>query len=597
MDTFTLEQVGAELSYQPEDSFKTILGQSGAGEWKLEVTDSRGTTVGAIDSWELRLTFMQTNRPVVRLTNGVLYSATVAPGESALFRVDVPLEARAATNTVFTDGTFLPLFYSDSGVPSGTSPGDIFATSNPFIVDTNLPPILPRGQRYYMALLNPNPGAVDFAIRADINIGLVVLTNGIPFSRTNSEPGYLDYYAFDVSTNALAAVFEVPTLSSDVDLFLSRSPTLPRRFLHDYASTNAGTAPEVISLDTGTLPVQLAPGRWYLSVATPGTNSSSYSVVATELAGQLIILTNNLPLTLTNEVSGSIQYFALDVPEDATAAELRLTELTGNVDLYLKRGLPLVATNQFDYASVLAGTNSEVISINRSSTPVPLAAGRWYVAVQAVDPAPVAFTITALVSFDRTDIETLFEDLPVDRNLEVASSRLFRFVVEPGAPLVLFEIYGLTGQAELVVGQGSVPNPRNRIFTFPKPGLQPELVVVTTNDLIDLSGIWYLAVGSQDTNQLSFTVRASAPANGIPNSRAAIEMSFVPPTTGSDAFVDFNSIPGRSYQLQSTGGLDFPVTWTDVGSATAATGYTLRLVLPFNIEPQQFYRVIPIPAP
>jgi subtilisin-like proprotein convertase family protein len=597
LDTFTIEQVGAELSYQPEDSFKSILGQSGAGEWTLEVTDARGTTVGTIDSWELRLTFMQTNRPVVRLTNGVLYSATIAPGENALFRVDVPLEARAATNTVFTDGTFLPLFYSDTGVPSGTSPGDVFANANPFIVDTNLPPILPRGQRYYMALINPGTAAVDFAIRADINIGLVVLTNGVPFSRTNSSPGYLDYYAFDVSTNALAAVFEVPTMSADVDLFLSRSPTLPRRFLHDYASTNSGTTPEVISLDTGTLPVQLAPGRWFLSVATPGTNSSTYSVVATELAGQLTILTNNVPLTLTNEVSGSIQYFALDVPEDATAAELRLTELTGNVDLYLKRGLPLVATNQFDYASRLSGTNSEVISIDRNSTPVPLAAGRWYVAVQAVDPAPVAFTITALVSFDRTDIETLFEDLPVDRTLDVATSRLFRFVVEPGAPLVLFEIYGLTGQAELVVSQGSIPNPRNRIFTFPKPGLQPELVVVTTNDLLDLSGIWYLAVGSQDTNQLTFTVRASAPSDGIATSRAAIELSFIAPTSGSDAFVDFNSVPGRSYQLQSTGDLAFPVTWTDVGPATAATGYTLRLVLPFDIEPQQFYRVIPVPVP
>jgi len=595
IDTLTVDQFAAELSYLPEDSFKPILGLPGAGEWKLEVTDARGVTAGTIDSWELRLTFMQTNRPVVRLTNGVVYSATLGAGESAFFRVDVPLEARAATNTLSSDGSALALFYSDSGVPSGSSPGDVLATSNPFIVGTNLPPILPRGQRYYLTVVNPNPGREVFAVRVDIDIGLVVLTNGIPFLRTDTAPGYLDYYAFDVSTNALAAVFEIPTLTADVDLFLSREPTLPRRFVHDYASTNTGTTPETIAIDTGTLPVQLAPGRWFLSVATPGTNSSTYSIVATELAGQMITLTNNLPVKLTNDVSGSLQYFALDVPQDATAAEVRLTDLTGNADLFLKRGLPIVSSNVFDYASVQGGTNNEVISVNRTSNPVALTAGRWYVAVQAIDPAPVVFTITAILSFDRTDIETLFDDLPVDRTLDPATSRLFRFIVEPGTPMVLFEIYNLTGQADLVVSQGSVPNPLNRIFTFPKPGTQPELVVVTTNDLLDLSGVWYLAVGSQDTNLLQFTVRASAPADGIPTSRASTELTFIPPTATTAAMVDFNSVPGRSYQLQSTVDLAFPVIWLDVGATVQATGYTLRLTLPMDLDPQQFFRVIPIP--
>lgn len=595
IDTLTIDQLAAELSYLPEDSFKPILGLPGAGEWKLEVTDSRGVTAGTIDSWELRLTFMQTNRPVVRLTNGVIYSATLGAGESAFFRVDVPLEARAATNTLASDGSLLALFYSDSGVPSGSAPTDILATSNPYVVGTNLPPVLPRGQRYYVTVLNPNPGPEVFAIRADIDIGLVLLTNGVSFVRTNSVPGYLDYYAFEVSTNALAAVFEIPTMTADVDLFLSREPTLPRRFVHDYASTNSGTTPETIALDTGSLPVQLAPGRWFLSVATVGTNSSTYSIVGTELAGQMITLTNNLPVTLTNEVSGSLQYFAIDVPQEATAAEIRLSDLTGNADLFLKRGLPLVSTTVFDYASVRSGTNNEVIAINRTSNPVALTAGRWYVAVQAVDPAPVVFTITAILSFDRTDIETLFDDLPVDRRLDPSTSRLFRFIVEPGSPMVLFEIYNLSGPANLVVSQGSVPNPLNRTFSFPKPGLQPELIVVTTNELLNLSGVWYLSVGSEDTNVLQFTVRASAPADGVATSRAATELTFIPPTATSNAMVDFNAVPGRSYQLQSTADLVFPVVWGDVGAAVQATGYTLRLVLPVSLDPQTFYRVVPVP--
>jgi len=595
VDSLRIEQYGAELTYLPEQGFTNMLGSPGAGSWRLEVTDARGLVAGRIESWELRLTFMQTNRPVVRLTNGVLYTSTLAPGESASFRVDVPLEARAATNTVYSSGPGLELLYSDEGIPTGDFATDIRADSNPYVVGTNLPPILPRGKRYYLTVQNPSGSSVDFGVQADMDIGLVMLTNGVPYNRTASVPGYLDYYGFDVGTNALAAVFEVPSMTGNVDLFLSRAPTLPRRFVHDYASTNGGTTPEVISLDTGTTPVQLAPGRWYLSVATPGTNSVDYSIVASELAGELTILTNNLPLTITNEVAGSLQYFAVDVPEDATGAELRLTDLGANVDLFVKRGLPLVSTNAFDYSSVLSGTNNEVVSITRTSAPVPLTGGRWYIAVQAIDPAPVVFTITATLSFDQTDIETLFEDLPVDRVVTASGSRLFRFVVEPGAPLVLFEVYNASGLTEMVVSQGSVPNPRNRLFSFPKPGTEPELVVVSTNDLLDLSGIWYVAVGSQDTVDAAFTIRASAPADGIPNSRAPIQLTFSTPVPGGDGFVDFNSVPGRAYLLQETTDLTQPLVWMDVGAPVVATGYTLRLTIPVGVDPQLFYRVVPLP--
>lgn len=595
VDSLRIEQFGAELTYLPEQGFTNMLGSSGAGAWRLEVTDARGLVAGRIESWELRLTFMQTNRPVVRLTNGVLYSSTLGVGERAFFRVDVPLEARAATNTVYSTGPAMQVLYSDEGIPTGEFATDIVADSNPYVVGTNLPPILPRGKRYYLTVENLNASSVDFAVQVDLDIGLVMLTNGVPYLRAASAPGYLDYYGFDVGTNALAAVFEIPTMSGNVDLFLSRAPTLPRRFVHDYASTNVGTTPEVISLDTGSTPVQLAPGRWYLSVATPGTNSVDYTIVASELAGELTILTNNLPITVTNELTGSLQYFAVDVPEDATGAELRLTDLNANVDLYVKRGLPLVSTNSFDYASTLSGTNSEIVSITRASTPVALTGGRWYVAVHAVDPAPVVFTITAILSFDQTDIETLFEDLPVDRVVSASGSRLFRFVVEPGAPMVLFEVYNASGLVEMVASQGSVPNPRNRLFTFPKPGTEPELVVVSTNDLLDLSGIWYISVGSQDTVDASFTIRASAPADGIANSRAPIQLTFSAPVPGGDGFVDFNSVPGRSYQLQETTDLNLPINWVDSGSSVTATGYTLRLTIPIDAQPLRFYRVVPLP--
>lgn len=595
VDTLQIEQFGAELTYQPEQGFTNMLGSSAAGEWRLEVTDARGEITGVIQGWELRLTFMQTNRPVVRLTNSVLYTSTLAPGESAFFRVDVPIEAKAATNTLFTSGPALPMYYSDSGIPTGDFEGDILTDSNPYVVGTNLPPILPRGKRYYLTVENITAAAVDIGVQVDINIGLVTLTNGVPFVRTGTTPGYLDYYRFDVSTNALAAVFEIPTMSGNVDLFLSRAPTLPRRFVHDYASTNTGTNPEVISLDSSSTPVPLSAGRWYLSVSTPGTNAVDYTIVASELAGQLITLTNEVPLTVTNDVTGSLQFFAIDVPEDAVAAEIQLSGLTANVDLFVKRGLPLVSTNLFDYTSASTGTNSEVVLVDRSSAPVALTGGRWYIAVQAVDPAPVTFTILAVLSFDRTDIETLFEDFPVDRTVASGGTGLFRFNVPVGTPLVVFEVYNPAGLIELSVSQGELPDVASRVFSFPKPGTQPELIVVTTNDVADLSGDWYLAVAGLDSSPVVYTIRASAPVDGIANSRAAIELTFIPSAPGGDAEVEFNSVPGRAYQFQATTDLTQPLVWMDVGAPVVATGYTLRLTIPVGVDPQLFYRVVPLP--
>lgn len=595
IDSFNLEIIGAELTYQPEVGFDQLLGKSAAGDWVLEVTDARGQVAGAIDGWELRLIFMQTNRPVVRLTNGVSYTSILAPGETAFFRMDVPLEARAATNTLFVSGPGPVMFYSNTGVPTGANPDDLRVSSNPFIIGTNLPPILPRGQRYYLTVVNPTGNTLDYALRADLDIGLIVLTNGVPYQQAGSTPGYLDFYALDVGTNALTTVFEVPQMSGNVDLFVSRSPVLPRRFFHDYASTNSGTTPEVIAIDAASTPEPLAPGRWYLSVQTPGTNSVAYTVLATELSGQLTVLTNGLPVILTNDVAGSLQYFAVDVPEASTAVEVRVSGADNNVDLYFKRGLPLVSTTVFDYSSVSAGTNDESVTVTLNSVPVPLAPGRWYAAVHAAGGVPVTYTISVAITFDRTDIETLFDEIPVDRILAVGTSRLFRFIVEPGTPMLVFKIYNLTGDANLVVSQGTPPNSFSKNFSRPRPGTDPESLVLTTNDVVDLSGLWYVSVGNQTIDQVGVTIRAAMVPSGVPESRSPIEVRLIPPVAGGPVEIEFYTVPGAQYLLQTTVDLGFPIQWVDVGTPMTATGFSLRLILPMDAEPQAFFRIVPVP--
>ena len=84
-------------------------------------------------------------------------------------------------------------------------------------------------------------------------------------------------------------------------------------------------------------------------MATRGTNPTSYVIVASEFVADIATLTNNVAVTVTNAVTGQMQYFAIDVPPEATSASFQLTGLTGDVDLYVEKGLPLLATNLFDY--------------------------------------------------------------------------------------------------------------------------------------------------------------------------------------------------------------------------------------------------------
>ena len=262
----------------------------------------------------------------------------------------------------------------------------------------------------------------------------------------------------------------------------------------------------------------------------------------------------------------------------------------------MKKGLPLVSANSFDYASANVGTNVESIIVTTTSAPVPLGPGRWYLGVQAIDPTPLVFTVAVSIGFDRLDIETLFDDQPVARAVDPARSAVFRFVVPVGAPSVAFEIYNLDADVDMAVGQGSVPGPGIRTFSFPKPGLQPELVLLTTNDLQDLSGVWYVSVGSQATNTARFTVRAALPREGVPSSLAPISARlFIAP--GQAPVVEIDAVPGQAYVVQAAYVLEQPLSWVDVGTPQVATSTTLRLPIVVGEEEAVFFRVAPVTGP
>ncbi len=601
LDSFQFEEIGSAVTYLPEEDFTPLLGKSGAGEWRLEVTDDRGTVTGIIDGWQLHLTFAQTNRPIVILTNGVPYQAGIPGGGIAYFRMDVPLEARAATNTLFISdpGDPLLLLYSDTGLPDGSQPNDVVANANPYIVGTNLPPILPRGQRYYLSVLNPDPTRTNlFTIRADLDLGLIVLTNGIPYARTNIGPGRLDFYAFDVPSDATVANFEIPSMTSDMNLFVSRFPTLPRQFVYDYAGTNTGTTPELISIDGQSVPVPLTPGRWFLGVAAGGTNSGNYSILASAFTGSLTVITNDTSVLVTNTVVGSTQYYAVDVPDSATALVVTAAPLVGQLGIYMKDSLPLPSPTSYDVRSTHLVGGIELIQLTAATKPLALAPGRYYMAVHDEGATPAIYALNVIILFDRTDVISLFDDVPLAAVLVGSTSTIYRFDVDPGVPMVLFEIYGLDGPVDLVAAKGAVPSAFTRNFSNIRPANAPELVLVTTNDFTDLSGPWYLSVSGSTPGPVNYTVRAAMVRDGNPFSRAPLTLVLIPGLgTTIKGRIEFNSVPGLTYQVQFATDFGLIDPWQDLGSAVVATGYDTSVPIDMTSEDARYYRVVQITNP
>ncbi|MFM8358764.1 MAG: pre-peptidase C-terminal domain-containing protein, partial [Verrucomicrobiota bacterium] len=591
LDTVRLEEFGRQQTFLPEEPTRPLLGRPGAGEWRLEVTDARGMQVGRLDSWQLRLTFAPTNPPVVRLTNMVPAFGEVPPAEFKYFLVEVPLEARAATNYLFaTDGP-LDLWYSETGLPDGTQVGDVPAPQLPWVINTNVPPVLPRGQRYYLGVRNPDPAQTRrFEIRVDFDLAIIPLTNNVPYARTNLVAGLLDYYAFDVSRDATAVEFALTNLTGDANLFVTRGPRLPRPLRYDYAGTNTGTLPELVRIDLASEPVPLDAGRWYLAVAGVSTNPMNYTVLAREVPGQFLRINDGVTNRVTNAVAGGFDYFVIDVPADAERATVRVRPVAGDADLFVKKGVPLPDEFRYDYASAKPDLAEEVVAIDPFSDPMPLRPGRWFAGVQAVGPVPVVYDIS--VNFVRPAIEDLQNGVPVVRTNFGAAFRHFRLAVPPGAVEARFEVYDILNEADLLVARDALPTNAPRVFSSFLPTTNAESIRLT-NTQASLPGDWYLSVVTSNTAPNIYTVRASFLTNPVIPPGTNVTLRILPPVAPStNGVLEWDSVVGRRYQVEYADAFHAGATvWTALGTPVTAVATVTRVEVPFP-DPFRLYRVI-----
>lgn len=417
LDSFELVPVFLR-EYQPEEAMKPLIGESGLGEWRLEVIDSR---VGPVEtlispdliSWNLNLTFAPTNFPAITLTNGIPFTGLLSEGATEYFIVNVPRTAEFSTNAIASLNP-LTLSYNEEGLPRGgisdyriltlqtNAAAVISETNGTFRID-GLGNVIPdpnaaasaslkAGERYYLGLHNPGE-STEYLIQVnfdslDTNIfGLTPLESGITITTNISASSTLQYYRFTASPNASQVRFEAMPVDGDIDLFVRKATLvpdpLPTPAVFDFSSEMIGIEDELISFGLNDFPA-LEAGDWYVGVLNVSDEPVEFDIRATEfltVRTNLTRLENRVPLGIEQLPSGELtELFQFTIDDSANRALVELYDLTEDVDLYIQFG----QEPTLDFAaitSVQSGLVSERVIIDRDDFGLLTLNGDWFIGV------------------------------------------------------------------------------------------------------------------------------------------------------------------------------------------------------------------------
>lgn len=635
LDSIALEELpnNPDRVFLAEERLLPFIGQMAFGDWTLEVRDTRvggGAVPAVINEWSLRFIYQPTDFGAIVLTNDSRVTNVVRGAEVRYFAVETPYVAGFATNTLVSiDTNPLDLVFNQIGLPGQGLSGDLLLLSSVTgtgvsVVSSNGSPSFVPGQRYFLAVSNVNPNLTStFSLhvqfdRIPTNESVVpILTNGFTAS-TNIDPGaIIQYFAIDISTNAIAAAFEILNPSGDVDMVIRNDLPLPNPVNFQLIGANPGANYERVVVTSNSLPVQISSGRWYVGVYNLTGANVTYGVRVTE--EYAFNVTNVVDLVLDTPLPsvatpGAVvtNFYRLRLTNAESAILFEIINPTGNVDLIMRRdALPSMAN--FDSISRLLTNYSDQIIV-RTNAFVAALTGDWYLAVPNNETNNVTFSIRASVatngilqSANPATTNILANGVPVTTTVAptILVTNYFQFTVTDTNAALYFEVYDLSGDVDLLIGKGGIPSATvNQLSAH--SGTVTEFVLFRTNATVlaetvivpDLNGSWLLAIPNYDVNPVTFTVRAttSNPVGIVVPGAPTIIVPQIDLGAGTYT-LNWNTIPGERYRIDTSTDL---VNWTIgvvppgvVVAPGSSTSVILNLAAP--LEPSFFYRIVQIP--
>jgi hypothetical protein len=177
----------------------------------------------------------------------------------------------------------------------------------------------------------------------------------------------------------------------------------------------------------------------------------------------------------------------------------------------------------------------------------------------------------------------------------------FQFQITNSVDAVLFEMYDLSGDADLVLQRDEPPTMAPYFDDSFRAGIEPEQIVVRrTFDVPDLRGNWYLGVYNNLSTKVAYTMRAALQTNGILVSAVPLQQTLSPLAPPRGQLLQWNSVKGEYYVVESVADVS-QSNWTAVGPPIRATTplttmevsdtgvFRIRQIPPTSIPTTQLY--------
>ena len=419
---------------------------------------------------------------------------------------------------------------------------------------------------------------------------VIYLTHGQPYTNSLAADG-IQYFVVNVpqwatlATNNLQFAYQYGTTNPfPVTVFYSQTNFPP-------AVTNTPLLGPVSSgtvvLATNGVPPLVIGQPYYLAVTNPNPVGVTFSL---GVWFDIVTLTNCQPFSNFVAQAGIPRYFQFDVPTNGSPTDFQFGEVTfwltaarSNLTVVLSQHLPLPDLSQHDYISDQPCTNDEVFMVLTNTTPFPIQTNRWYVGIFNSTATNVPFTVQACTT--DTNFPVI---IPLTNEVPYVAALTNAFVAPPGPPRffffqftitnfvnkVLFELYGLSGDADLVLERDLPPGMAPYFEGSFRLGTTPEQIVLRRSfELPDLRGDWYLGVYNNEITNVAYTIRASLPnAANMLISAQPIQtvISSLPAPHGK--LITWNGVVGERYTVQfATSLFPPPIVWTTVAIIVAST--------------------------
>jgi subtilisin-like proprotein convertase family protein len=334
----------------------------------------------------------------------------------------------------------------------------------------------------------------------------------------------------------------------------------------------------------------LIPGETYYLGVQNLTSSNITFALAVDF--NVTTLSNAIPVTGWLMDPTLPRYFRFDVSPNATAVAFALTNLTGNADLYVRKGAPLPTAGFRDYASEVPGNDPELVLVFTNSTPVALSPGPWYLGVYNNDTLPVRYTVVAIELTNAIpNIITLTNAVPYPVTAPPVgpATQYYRFDVPVGSQRAQFELDQPSAPLILALQRGFPPLPGLSNFNYQALGTGTSdfwLTVFDYSQPVNLSpGPWFLAVINPNGGAAAYSVMATAWR--LPATNLVMTVTSV----STNAFcVSWSTLPGIRYVVQGRASLSVP-GWTNVSPVITASNLLTTWCVPLP-SPYHFFRIV-----